>query len=70
MRATITIPDDALAELMDLVGTTNRTEAINTAIHDYVVRAKLARLAALRGRIEIADNDEIEAFDAAEYRGG
>ena len=70
MRATITIRDDDLAELMDLVGTSNRTEAINTAIRDYVVRAKLARLAALRGRVEIAGNDEIEAFDDAEYRGG
>lgn len=70
MRATITIPDDDLAELMDLVGTSNRTEAINTAIHDYVVRAKLARLAGLRGRVAIAGNDEIEAFDDAEHRGG
>lgn len=69
MRATITIPDDLLAELVDLTGTDNRTQAINQAIAGYVRHAKIQRLIAMRGRVAIADNDEIESWDAGEYRG-
>lgn len=69
MRATITIDDDRLAELMDLTGAKHRTEAINLAIDEYVRRAKVQRLLGLAGRVAILSNDEIEAMDEAEYRG-
>ena len=69
MRATITIDDDRLAELMDLTGAKHRTEAINRAIEEYVRRAKLQRLLGLAGRVAILSNDEIEAMDEGEYRG-
>jgi metal-responsive CopG/Arc/MetJ family transcriptional regulator len=70
MRATVTIPDELLAELLTIVGTTNRTRAINEAIRGYVRQANIKRLIALRGTVDIADNDEIESWDEAEYRGG
>ena len=69
MRATITIDDDRLAELMDLTGAKHRTEAINLAIEEFVRRAKVQRLLGLAGRVAILSNDEIEAMDEAEYRG-
>lgn len=70
MRATVTIPDELLAELLTIVGTNNRTRAINEAIRGYVRQANIQRLIALRGTVDIADNDEIESWDEAEYRGG
>lgn len=69
MRATITIDDDRLAELMDLTGAKHRTEAINHAIEEYVRRAKVQRLLGLAGRVAILSNDEIEAMDEGAYRG-
>jgi Arc/MetJ family transcription regulator len=69
MRATITIDDDRLDELMALTGAKHRTEAINLAIDEYVRRAKVQRLLGLAGRVPILSNDEIEAMDEGEYRG-
>jgi hypothetical protein len=70
MRATITIPDERLEELLQLLGTDNRTQAINHAIDICVRDMKIQRLLALRGRVDILSNDEIEAFDQAEHHGG
>ena len=69
MRATITIDDDRLDELMALTGAKHRTEAINLAIDEYVRRAKVQRLLGLAGRVPILSNDEIEAMDEGEFRG-
>ncbi len=69
MRATITIDDDRLDELMALTGAKHRTEAINLAIDEYVRRAKVQRLLGLAGRVAILSNDEIEAMDEAAYGG-
>ncbi len=68
MRATITIPNDRLQELMELTGAETRTAAINEAIETFVRQTKLRRLLALEGRIAVLSNDEIEALDAAEFR--
>lgn len=69
MRATITIDDDRLDELMALTGAKHRTEAINLAIDEYVRRAKVQRLLGLAGRVAILSNDAIEAMDDGAYRG-
>ncbi len=66
MRATITIPDERLAELLWLSGTSNRTEAINAAIEAYVRGRKIERLLELAGQVDILSNDEIERADVAE----
>ena len=69
MRATTTIPDERLEELMDLTGAQTRTAAINAAIEAFVRQAKIGRLLALEGSVDILSNDEIEALDAAESGG-
>jgi Arc/MetJ family transcription regulator len=63
MRATISIPNERLEQLMELTGATSRTAAINLAVETYVRQAKLRRLLALEGRADILSNDEIEALD-------
>jgi len=69
MRTTVSIPDELLDEMLALAGTGNRTRAINEAIQGYVRRTKIQKLIALRGKVDIAENDEIESWDEAEYRG-
>lgn len=66
MRATITIDDRLVAELLQFAGTSNRTAAINAAVEDYVRRAKIEGLMALAGRVDILSNEEIEAADMAQ----
>ena len=66
MRATITIDDRLVAELLQFAGTANRTAAINAAVEDYVRRAKIEGLMALAGRVDILSNEEIEAADMAQ----
>ncbi|MBA2667664.1 MAG: type II toxin-antitoxin system VapB family antitoxin [Trueperaceae bacterium] len=69
MRATISIPDGRLEELMELTGAETRTAAINVAIETFVRQAKLRRLLALEGNVDILGNDDIEAMDDSEFRG-
>lgn len=69
MRTTVTIPDEKLERLLVLTGTANRTAAVNEAIDAYLRRAATERLIALKGRVDIASNEEIESFDDAEFRG-
>jgi Arc/MetJ family transcription regulator len=66
VRATVTIDDELLGELLRLTGTRNRTTAINAAIESHVRRLKVEGLRSLAGRVAIAANDDIEAADAAE----
>jgi hypothetical protein len=69
VRATISVPEGRLQELMELTGAATRTAAINLAIETYVRQAKLRRLLALEGQVDILSNDEIEAMDDSESRG-
>jgi hypothetical protein len=70
MRATITIPDERLEELMDAHG---RSVAHGgDQPRDRLVRATSEAPAASshsRGSVDILSNDEIEALDASEQRG-
>jgi hypothetical protein len=66
MRATITVDDELLHELLVLTGTENRTAAINEAIEGHVRRLKLEGLRALAGKVAIVANEEIEAADLEE----
>lgn len=69
MRTTVDIPDQTLEELMATVGTTSRNEAVNTAIDAYLLLQNQQSLLAMRGRVAVMSNDEIEALDANEHRG-
>ena len=68
MRASITIPDERLEELLIVAGTRNRTAAVNQAIEAYVRQRKRERLAGLAGGVDILDNEVIEAADHAAAR--
>lgn len=66
MRTTITIPDPLFEELMTFTNTASRTEAIQVAVEAYVRRAKLERLRALRGKLEIVGTEAMDQADVQE----
>lgn len=49
-RATVTLPQDLLTELMSLVGAKSKTEAVLTAVRDEIRLRKTARIKAMAGR--------------------
>ncbi|HIC91044.1 MAG TPA: type II toxin-antitoxin system VapB family antitoxin [Syntrophaceae bacterium] len=51
MRTTIVIDDGLLEELLAVNDFKNRSEAINEAIRDYVLRKKREKLLEMKGRI-------------------
>ncbi len=63
MRTTVTIPDKLFEELMNASGSTSRSRAVQLAVEQYVRRAKLEQLRALRGKLDI---DSSEALDEAD----
>jgi len=63
-RATVTLPQDLLTELMALVGARSKTEAVITAVKDEIRLRKLARIKAMAGKMEfIATADELRHGD-------
>jgi hypothetical protein len=63
-RATVTLPQDLLTELMSLVGARSKTEAVITAVKDEIRQRKLARIKAMAGKMEfIATADELRHGD-------
>ncbi len=61
MRTTISVDEQTFETLMHLVGTTNKTEAVKVAIDEFIRRERLKRFKALRGKVDIMSNEEIEA---------
>ena len=53
-RATVTLPQDLLTELMTLVGAKSKTEAVLTAVKDEIRQRKLARIKAMAGKMEFS----------------
>lgn len=66
LRATITVDEELLRELLVLTQARNRTAAINAAIEAHVRRLKIEGLLALAGKVDILSNEEIEAADLEE----
>ncbi len=63
-RATVTLPQDLLTELMTLVGARSKTEAVITAVKDEIRQRKLARIKAMAGKMEFtATADELRHGD-------
>ncbi len=61
MRTTISVDEQTFEILMHLSGTTNKTEAVKVAIDEFIRRERLKRFKALRGKVDIMSNEEIEA---------
>jgi len=68
MRTTITIPDEMFEELMRFTKEVNRTRAVQAAVAAYVRRAKLERLRALRGKLEVVATEALDRADIDERR--
>lgn len=66
LRATITVDEELLRELLVLTQAQNRTAAIHAAIEAHVRRLKIEGLLALAGKVDILSNEEIEAADLEE----
>jgi len=63
-RATVTLPQDLLTELMTLVGARTKTEAVITAVKDEIRLRKLARIKAMAGKMAFtATADELRHGD-------
>ncbi len=62
----MTLGDEMMRELLDATGTDNMTQAVYTAVAEFLRRRRLERLRALRGKVDILSNDEIEAAELRE----
>ena len=51
-RATVTLPQDLLTELVALVGAKSKTEAVLTAVKDEIRLRKAARIKAMAGNMD------------------
>ncbi len=63
MRATISLKEETLHELMRLTQTENKTLAVRLAVEDYVRREQMRELATHMGAVDILSNDEIEKLE-------
>lgn len=57
-RATVTLPQDLLTELVALVGAKTKTEAVITAVKDEIRQRKLSRIKAMAGKMEFTATAE------------
>lgn len=63
-RATVTLPQDLLTELVMLVGAKSKTEAVITAVKDEIRLRKLASIKSMAGKMEFtASADELRHGD-------
>jgi Arc/MetJ family transcription regulator len=69
MKTTIDIPDEALQEAMEYLGTTTKREAVLAALEEFNRRHRMAALVDLSGTCDFDTNDEIEATEAQEATG-
>ena len=53
MRATLNIPDELIAEVQNITGAKSRTQAVVTAIQEFIRKKRMEQLLALKGRVEI-----------------
>ncbi len=66
MRTSVSLNDETIQELLEVTKTTNMTLAVSTAVNEYLRRRRLDRFRALRGKVEILSNEEIEAAELGE----
>lgn len=67
MRITIEVTEGLMSELMTLLKTRNRKEAVRIALEEFVRHNKAERLLTLAGKIEISDiAAELESMELEE----
>jgi hypothetical protein len=60
MRATLNIPDELITEVQNITGAKSKTKAVVTAIQEFIRKRRMEQLLALKGRIEIDYDWELE----------
>jgi hypothetical protein len=69
MRATLSIRDDLIEDLIKETGAKNKTQAITRAIEDYLSKRRLEKLLSLQGELDLEDNwKEREACEMEELK--
>jgi hypothetical protein len=67
LRATLSIPDKLVEDLVKETGAKNKTQAIIQAIDEYLRKKRVEKLLALQGKLDLEDNwQEIEAVEMGE----
>ena len=57
-RATVTLPQDLLTELLSLVDAKSKTEAVITAVKDEIRLRRAARIKEMAGKMEFVTQAE------------
>lgn len=60
MRTTVDLEDHTYDELLKVTGENSRPRAVRKAVEAFLRREKLERLRALRGKVDILENDALE----------
>jgi hypothetical protein len=68
MRTSVTLNDETIRELLEVTNTTNMTQAVSTAVNEYLRRRRLDRFRTLKGKVDIISNEEIEAAELGELK--
>jgi metal-responsive CopG/Arc/MetJ family transcriptional regulator len=69
MRATLSIPDELIEDLVRETGAKNKTQAIIRAIEDYLKKSRLEKLLFLQGKLDLENNwQEMEACEMKELQ--
>ena len=68
MRTIITLSDETARELLAATGTDDLTQAVSMAVEAFLRRHRLEDLRALRGKVDILSNDELEATEPSELK--
>jgi hypothetical protein len=70
MRATLSLPDNLIKDLIKETGAKTKTQAIVRAIEDYLKKGRLEKLFSLQGNLDIEDNwKENEARELEAIKG-
>ncbi|MFA6033252.1 MAG: type II toxin-antitoxin system VapB family antitoxin [Myxococcota bacterium] len=70
MRTTVNISDTVIKDLMRFTHARTQTEAVNSALVDWVRRQRLDRLKSLRGKLQWdGDIDELRSLEMGEGGG-
>jgi hypothetical protein len=69
MRATLSIPDNLIEDLVKETGAKTKTQAITRAIEDYLKKRRLEKLLSLQGKLDLEENwKEMEALEMEELK--
>ncbi len=71
MRTTLNIDDVLFRDLLDITQARTKTEAVRTALKEYLRMKRKEKVLAMRGQLDIADNwQELRRREVKEYREG